>query len=136
MRNAINRLLIAASIFLLAHIAHAGDRELDALAGLVKTDDGTYKTVVLLPGQEPAANFCDQDWSYGFVREGAPDPIRTGKKISLPGCWGGIGNSANRNFEFRYMTPAKVGLYSFTINIDELKRLKYDTETDELVSAF
>ncbi len=34
------------------------------------------------------------------------------------------------------MTPAKVGLYSFTINIDELKRLKYDTETDELVSAF
>lgn len=34
------------------------------------------------------------------------------------------------------MSPATPGVKSFKINVNELKRLKYDTESDELLSPY
>ena len=133
MRINIRRICLFAGIALGVPSAHAEGEVLEALAGLVKIDNGTYKTVVLLPGQGQVANYCGESWSWGFIREGATDPESHNAKISLPGCWGGIGDPESRNFEFRYMIPARAGVSSFSINIDELKRLKYDTDSDEII---
>lgn len=123
--------LLAAIACVLCTSAFADDR-VPALAGMVKTDAGMYKIVVLVPGVSPLGTYCGADFSYGFIREGTKNPSGGNSRISLPGCWGGTSPASGRNYEFRYMDPRSVGVRSFSVSIDSLQRLNYDTFADEL----
>ncbi|KAA8563201.1 hypothetical protein FX985_03269 [Pseudomonas extremaustralis] len=127
------RRTIALATMALCMFSHAvaEERYIDANAGLVQINDGTYKNVVLLLGTEPVGAYCGNGWSYGFIQ----GLVKRGpSKSDMPGCWG-PSNTPGQKFEFRFSSPTSAGIKSFEINGNDLRRLRYDTAEDDLIPS-
>lgn len=119
--------------------AHAQPARFDVIAGLVRTDEGAFRVVVLTPdsvGDNPVPKYCGPGWSHGLIQGQYRSPQNNGAALTTPGCWSSTSsNPEHAQFTFRYIDPARTGVREFNFDGKQLNRFQYEWRTERLFPA-